>query len=246
MIANSELGSNGLVATQFIGKPLYQASQVVPVFSLSMVNSILVMGDKVLLRLSQKGVCCNARFFCEIKEGSVVFVLEDNANAALFQLDSDVSCEHYSNGDVVTFTGSVERFDINPFPRLQLSCPHNIRKHNSTRDVRVNVDRGVLLDNISGHSVKDTIAGKLLNLSKSGCLVMSRSAVGFIGDEVSMLVMLPYANNLIKLNLIASVRHVRHITDAEGSSQFYSGLQFKNVTDKESLYIKSYMIDILR
>ena len=246
MSAKSGLGSNGLIVTQPIGNSLRQTNQIIPIFSLSMGNGILVMGDKVLLRLSQKGVCCNARFFCEIKEGSVVFVLEDNANAALFQLDSDVSCEHYSNGDVVTFVGRVELFDPQPFPRLQLSCPRNIRKHSSARNLRVNVDRGALLHNESVGSAKEAIAGTLLNLSKSGCLVMSRSVIGFIGDEVSMLVMLPYANNLIKLNLTAKVRHVRHVIDAEGTPQFYTGLQFVKVSDKDSLHIKSFMIDVLR
>lgn len=246
MSAKSGLGSNYLNATQHVDNSVHQTNQVMPLFSLGMGNSILVMGDKVLLRMPQKGVSCSARFFCEVQGGSVVFVLEDNANATLFQLDSEVYCEHYSDGDVVTFTGKVERFDVNPFPRLLLSCPYNIRKHDSVREVRVNVDRDVLLHNMSGHSVKDAIAGKLLNLSKSGGLVVSQSAVGFVGDEMSMLFMLPYANNLIKFNLIAKVRHVRHITNVEGNPQFYSGLQFANVTDKDSLYIKSYMIDILR
>lgn len=210
-------------------------------------DGALVMGDRVRLRIPALNVRCDARFLGAVSGESIMFVMEDNkVDAALFLLGRDVYCEHNSDDMVLVFKGKVRQFDVKPFLCLHLSYPSRIHRLDVARDVRFNVDRGVLLHNVLREDVGDVVTGKLQNQSQGGGLVVSRESVGFVGDEVEIFMMIPCHDRSAKLKLKAKVRHVRYDIDADRQLQFYTGLQFMDISYEGLICIKSYLFDNLK
>jgi len=215
-------------------------------FVLDSQNFALVMGDRVVLRRADKSLRLNVRFLGELPGVAVTFIFEtDSLSAAMLPLGCDVYCEHSSDDRILLFKGAVTRFDLTHFPILQLSYPAKIQNLNAPRDVRVEVNKAVLLHNGSGANVDDLVTAKLKNISQGGVLVASRSVIGFVGDEVGLFMTLPISGENIKLNIRARVCHIRHLEDADRRPQFLSGLQFMDIPSVDLLYIKSYLFDNL-
>jgi hypothetical protein len=215
-------------------------------FVLDSQNFALVMGDRVVLRRTDKSLRLNVRFLGELPGVAITFIFEaDGLSLAMFPLGSIVYCEHSSDDKVLLFKGVVTRFDLTYFPILQLSYPASIQSLNAPRDARIDVNRAVLLRNGSSSNVDDMVTAKLKNISQGGGGVASRSAIGFVGDEVDLFMTLPISGKNIKLNIRARVCHIRHLEDADRRPQFFSGLQFMDIPSVDLLYIKSYLFDNL-
>lgn len=117
---------------------------------------------------------------------ALVVAVPGSATGGTLRNGAKVACSLVTPTGIVNFVSQVEGISNAPFPHIFLTYPKVINMRNVRAAVRVNVDIEAQVANLESLDLIEMQPARAIDMSVSGLKLGSATALGEVGDEVSI------------------------------------------------------------
>ena len=147
----------------------------------------------------------------------------------------------FSGNDAKVFTASVIHTSLRPYPHLHLTYPDDIQSITVRKAERVNCDLIVTVQNEKFNPSADNgLSASIHDISTGGTQLLAKSALGEVGDSVSINVKVTIAEIEQYLTIQGVIRRTINISD---NDSFEHGIEFKELKENDKLVLLAFIYE---
>lgn len=148
----------------------------------------------------------------------------------------DITLRFVAKNVASGFTSRVMITRGQPYPYIHLAIPKEIETVEVRKEVRVAVEIPVTVINKTRSS--PAIAGKVLNMSCSGCLLESNTQIALKGEMVNLTMELLIAN---VAQLVTIDAEVTYIKEPEKGEKYLYGVNIEHIDDDDIVALRAFV-----
>lgn len=157
-------------------------------------------------------------------------------------MDQKFIIRMFSGNDAKVFTASSIHSSLRPYPHLHLTYPNDLQSITVRKAERVNCKLIVTVQNDDvGQSSEEGISASMHDISTAGAQLFSNTALGEIGNSISINVKVTIAEMEQYLTIEGIIRRTINPSDDKGKVEH--GIEFKPLNEKDKLILLAFIYE---